>query len=84
MSVEQIRQPETVEVANFLIERLGKSMVTAELMHPDELVSGILSQVAAQPEMAQLLSGFIYTTEGEFLSAGSHHHGNTRAKAGMD
>ena len=61
-----MRQPETVEVANFLIERLGKAMVTAELMHPDELVSGILSQVAAQPDMAQLLAGFIYTTEGAF------------------
>lgn len=60
----QVRQPETVEVANFLIDRLGKFLVTAELLHPDELVSGILSQVAAQPDMAQLLAGFIYTTEG--------------------
>ena len=60
----QVRQPETVEVANFLIARLGKSTVTAELMHPDELVSGILSQVAAEPEMARLLAGFIYSTEG--------------------
>ncbi|KAK9797373.1 hypothetical protein WJX73_006662 [Symbiochloris irregularis] len=63
--VGMVRQPETVEVANFLISRLGKSTVTAELMHPDELVSGILSQVAAEPEMARLLAGFIYSTEGQ-------------------
>ena len=60
----QVRSPETVEVANYLIDRLGKATVTAELMHPDELVSGLLSQVAAQPDMASLLAGFIYTTEG--------------------
>lgn len=59
-----MRSPETVEVANYLIDRLGKATVTAELLHPDELVSGILSQVAGEPDMANLLAGFIYTTEG--------------------
>ncbi|MCJ1468197.1 hypothetical protein MMC07_006825 [Pseudocyphellaria aurata] len=61
--VGMVRSPETVEVANYLIDRLGKATVTAELLHPDELVSGILSQVAGEPDMANLLAGFIYTTE---------------------
>ena len=52
-------------MANFLMERLGKGGATAELIHPDELVSGIISQVAAEPDMAVLFSTFIYTTEGE-------------------
>ena len=33
----QVRHPETVEVANFLMDKLGKSAVTAELLQPDEL-----------------------------------------------
>ena len=60
----QVRQPETVKVANYLIERLSKATVTAELLHPDELVSGMISQVAAAPELADLLSGFIYSHAG--------------------
>ena len=60
----QVRQPETVKVANYLIERLSKATVTAELLHPDELVSGMISQVAASPELADLLSGFIYSHQG--------------------
>ena len=63
-NVAQVRQPETVKVANYIIERLGKATVTAELLHPDELVSGMISQIAATPEMAELLAGFIYTYEG--------------------
>ena len=51
-------------MANYIIERLGKATVTAELLHPDELVSGMISQIAATPEMAELLAGFIYTYEG--------------------
>ena len=59
-----MRQPETVKVANYLIERLSKATVTAELLHPDELVSGMISQIAASPELAGLLSGFIYSHQG--------------------
>lgn len=40
-----VRQPETVEVANFLIDKMGHGVVTAELLQPDELVSGIIAQV---------------------------------------
>ena len=60
-----MQSPETIEVADYLIERLGKSTVTAELIHPDELVSGILSQVAAQPALGDLLAGFMYTSKGQ-------------------
>jgi hypothetical protein len=48
--------------------KLGRGAVTAELVQPRELVSGIISQVAAQPELGQLLSGFIYASEGEAVS----------------
>ncbi|CAK0785418.1 hypothetical protein CVIRNUC_008627 [Coccomyxa viridis] len=63
--VGMVRQAETVEVANFLIDRMGHGVLTAELLQPDELVSGIIAQVAAEPQMAGLLSGFIYSSEGQ-------------------
>ena len=49
------------------MDRLGKKCVTAELLQPDELISGMISQVAAEPEMALLLNHFIYSTHGEPL-----------------
>ena len=61
----QIRRPETTQVANYLLDRLGKGQVTAELLQPDELISGMMAQVAAEPDMAQLLTGFIYSSEGD-------------------
>ena len=39
--------------------------MTAELLQPEELVSGIICQVAAEPELAQLLCSFVYNTNGE-------------------
>ena len=53
-----------LQVANYLVDRLGKKCVTAELLQPDELISGMISQVAAEPEMALLLNHFIYSTHG--------------------
>ena len=38
--------------------------MTAELLQPEELVSGIICQVAAEPELAELLSSFVYTGAG--------------------
>lgn len=59
-----MRKPESVEVANFLMERLGKGGATAELIQPDELTSGVISQVAADPDIAPLFASFVYSTEG--------------------
>lgn len=42
--VTTIKHPETVEVANHLIGQ-GDNVLTAELVHPEELMSGLLSQV---------------------------------------
>lgn len=53
-----------VQVANYLVDRLGRRCMTAELLQPDELISGMISQVAAEPEMALLLNHFIYSTAG--------------------
>ena len=47
--VGMVRQPETVEVANFLIDKMGHGVLTAELLQPDELVSGIIAQ--ARPRL---------------------------------
>ena len=58
-----------VQVANYLVDRLGKKCVTAELLQPDELISGMISQVAAEPEMALLLNHFIYSTHGKGSTA---------------
>ena len=46
--VGMVRQPETLEVANFLIDKMGHGVLTAELLQPDELVSGIIAQVCCQ------------------------------------
>ena len=44
--VTTIAHPETTEVANHLIGQ-GDNVLTAELVHPEELMSGLLSQVSA-------------------------------------
>lgn len=48
--------------------RLSRGAVTAELLQPEELVSGIICQAAAEPELAPLLSSFVYNTEGACAS----------------
>lgn len=63
----QVRKVDSVEVANYLMERMGKGSATAELIHPDELVAGVISQVAAEPDMGELLAAFVYSSEGEAL-----------------
>ncbi|KAA6419289.1 MAG: hypothetical protein FRX49_10813 [Trebouxia sp. A1-2] len=74
--VSTVRRPQTIEVANYLVDRLGKKCVTAELLQPDELISGMISQVAAEPEMALLLNHFIYSTSGSeiYLRRPSRYH----------
>ena len=51
-------------MANFLLDRMGRGAVSAELLQPDELVAAIIAQVAAEPAMGSLLSGFIYAANG--------------------
>lgn len=46
--VGMVRQPEALEVANFLIDKMGHGVLTAELLQPDELVSGIIAQVCCR------------------------------------
>lgn len=83
----QVRRPETTQVANYLLDRLGKGQVTAELLQPDELISGMMAQVAAEPDMAQLLSGFIYSSEGPgahgpgFMASGTHRDVDSASEA---
>lgn len=60
----QVRKVDSVEVANYLMERMGKDSATAELIHPDELVAGVISQVAAEPDMGELLAAFVYSSAG--------------------
>ena len=36
-----------MQVANYLVRDLAKNTMTAELLQPDELVSGLMSQVTA-------------------------------------
>ncbi|KAL3151949.1 hypothetical protein ABBQ32_001075 [Trebouxia sp. C0010 RCD-2024] len=62
--VTTITHPETTEVANHLISQ-GDNVLTAELVHPEELMSGLLSQVAAEPDLAPLLSELVDNSEGQ-------------------
>ncbi len=52
--LRQVRQPETVEVANFLLDRMGRGAVSAELLQPDELVAAIIAQASARAGRAWL------------------------------
>ena len=40
-----VRCPETVKVANYMVKDLAQGTMTAELLQPDELVSGLMAQV---------------------------------------
>ena len=40
-----VRCPQTVKVANYMVRDLGLGTMTAELLQPDELVSGLMAQV---------------------------------------
>lgn len=60
-----VRNPQTVKVANYMVKDLGQGTITAELLQPDELVSGLMAQVASEPSLAPLLSELIHSTEGQ-------------------
>mmetsp|Transcript_19941 Transcript_19941/g.60258 ORF Transcript_19941/g.60258 Transcript_19941/m.60258 type:complete len:961 (+) Transcript_19941:333-3215(+) len=66
--VGMVRRPETIGVANYLIGKLTKGAISAELLQPAELVSGAICQVAADPELAHLLANFLYSNEGQGIS----------------
>ena len=44
--------------------KLGRHSISAELLQPAELVSGVICQVAVEPELAALLANFLYSNEG--------------------
>ena len=41
-----VRCPQTVKVANYMVRDLAQGTMTAELLQPDELVSGLMAQVS--------------------------------------
>jgi hypothetical protein len=45
--------------------KLGRHSISAELLQPAELVSGVICQVAVEPELAALLANFLYSNEGK-------------------
>lgn len=47
--------------------KLGRQSISAELLQPAELVSGVICQVAVEPELAALLANFLYSNEGGSL-----------------
>lgn len=66
--IGMVQRPETIGVANWLVGKLTKGAITAELLQPAELVSGALCQVAADPGLAGLLANFLYSQEGQGIS----------------
>ncbi|KAK9797001.1 hypothetical protein WJX73_002827 [Symbiochloris irregularis] len=59
-----IRCAESVRVANYLVRDLAENTMTAELLQPDELVSGLIAQVAIEPDLALVLPLLIDSWEG--------------------
>jgi len=62
--VSTVRHPETLVVADHIVREVGKGCITAELIDPDELVSGIITQVAANPDIGAVLSELVETSAG--------------------
>lgn len=62
--VSTVRHPETLVVADHIVRDVGKGCITAELIDPDELVSGIITQVAANPDIGAVLSELVETAQG--------------------
>lgn len=62
-----MRSRDTLRVAQRVVR--GGGQCSVELLHPAELVSGMVSQVAAQPELAPLLAELIDSTEGKWGAA---------------
>ena len=44
--VAVVRCPQSVKVANYMVRDLAQGTMTAELLQPDELVSGLMAQVS--------------------------------------
>ena len=54
-----VRCPQTVKVANYMVKDLAQGTMTAELLQPDELVSGLMAQV--HPHFRLLASLLTYS-----------------------
>lgn len=54
--VATMQTPETVHTAHHILSELGKGKITAELLQPDEMVAGMVLQVANEPGLAATLS----------------------------
>jgi hypothetical protein len=62
-----IQFPETVATATHILTELARTRLTAELLQPGELVSGMLLQVAHEPALAAALSELIDSSVGNEL-----------------
>lgn len=62
-----VQFPETVQTASHILTELARTRVTAELLQPGELVSGMLLQVAHEPALAAALSELIDSCKGAEL-----------------
>lgn len=64
-----VRNPQTVKVANYMVKDLGQGTMTAELLQPDELVSGLMAQVTSHAAIFALLlmyhSSFVVLRQGQ-------------------
>lgn len=51
----KVNRAETIQVANHLMRTLGRGRLSAELLQPDELTAGTLTQMAAEPLLRHVL-----------------------------
>ena len=59
-----IQAPETVQTAGHVLRELARRRLTAELLQPGTMVTGMLLQVAHEPLLADALSELIDTCKG--------------------
>ncbi|KAL6780770.1 hypothetical protein ACKKBF_B11820 [Auxenochlorella protothecoides x Auxenochlorella symbiontica] len=59
-----IRRPDTVQVANHILARLCRGKMTAELLQPDEIAAGVLTQMGAEPRLRSVLATLIGSSSG--------------------
>ena len=56
-----VRGPQTVKVANYMVKDLAQGTMTAELLQPDELVSGLMAQVHPHFRLLAALLTYLLT-----------------------
>lgn len=81
--VASVHFPETAATASHILTELARTRLSAELLQPSSLVSGMLLQVAHEPSLAATLSELIDSCIGSELVRGSGRRMSSQPADGL-